>query len=121
MPGVVMPQKQGGSLTGDVLKIGGAVGGAILGGPAGAAAGYSAGSAVDGLVEPPKAPIQGVQSTPGSINRRIETIDTSPSVQLAKADMALQQMPPEMQQAYGPTIKKAREMDAASQGGSTYG
>jgi len=51
---------------------------------------------------------------PSAMQRRMDT--QSDAVALAEADAALDQMPPEYKQRYGPSIKQARYLDAQKRG-----
>lgn len=111
MPGVIMPQQQQSSMA-QILPIGGAVVGGIFGGPAGAAAGASLGGMAGNTLAsngPPPTPVQSGMS--GAMDRRAQSLQDNPSNQLAQADAALAQMPPEYQAQFGPTIKQARYLD----------
>ncbi|MES3012635.1 MAG: hypothetical protein V4750_02760 [Pseudomonadota bacterium] len=116
MAGVVMPQqKQKDQGLGKVLQVGGAVVGGIYGGPAGAMAGASAGSQLGGLAaKAPPAPMQAVESGGASAMARrasslqpIQPDDYGP--QLANAEQAAAQLPPDLQQQYLPAIVAARQ------------
>lgn len=97
-----------------IVPIAASVVGGMYGGPAGAAAGGKIGSdLVSGGPDPTA--VETKQADTGAINRRIQSQDNMPSTQLAKADAALQQLPPEYQEKYGATIAAARQMD--KQGG----
>ena len=108
MAGVNVPSSPQGPLQGIVPMVGAAVGG-YFGGPAGAMAGSKVGQGLVSAGPDPSA----VQS--GAIDRRIGSMQDSPQMGLAQASAALQQLPPEYQQAYGPTLAAAAQR--AQQGG----
>ncbi len=112
---VNMPQKQQDPIKGLVPLAGSIVGG-IFGGPAGAAAGGKIGGEFAKESAPPTAVESKAPMDSGAIDRRISTQEQNPSMQLAQADAALKQLPPEYQDQYGATIAAARKMD--QQGGN---
>ncbi len=116
MSGVNVPGKSPGPLA-TVAPIAGSVIGGMVGGPVGAAAGGKIGSSLAGGGGNPTA-IETKAPTTTAMDRRMQTQEDNPSVQLAQADAALKQLPPEYQQQYGATIAAARKMDI--QGGN-YG
>src|SRR4051812_8579778 len=106
MPGVNVPQKQPGMVEAIAPAVGSAIGG-YFGGPVGAAAGGKIGGSLAGQPPPPGA----VKSSASqdAMGRRIDTLQGDPQSTLAQGDAALQQLPPEYQAAYGPTIQAARQ------------
>jgi hypothetical protein len=112
---VNMPQKTQNPIMG-ILPVAGSVVGGIFGGPAGAAAGGKIGGELGKQTPAPDAVETKTPMDAGAIDRRIGATEESPSFQLAKADAALKQLPPEYQQQYGATISAARQMD--QQGGN---
>lgn len=115
MPGVNVPGSPQG-IEKTAIPIAGSIIGGIYGGPAGAAAGGKIGSdLVKGGPDP--GAIETKAGAGGTaLDRRIQAQEDTPSMQLAQADAALAQLPPEYAQQYGATIAAARKMD--SQGGT---
>lgn len=88
------------------VPVAGSLIGGYFGGPAGAAAGGKIGSSlVKGGPDP--GAVEGKGSSP--MQRRIEQAGDDPQTQLAKAQQALQQLPPEDQQKYGPALTEAQK------------
>ena len=106
---VNVPGKSPGLLQ-TAAPIAGSIIGGIYGGPVGAAAGGKIGSSLAGGGGNPSAVEQKAPTT--AMDRRIQTQDETPSMQLAQADAALKQLPPEYQDQYGATIAAARARDA---------
>lgn len=111
MSGIMMPQKKPGMMQ-QVLPLAGTLVGGMVGGPAGAAVGGTLGGMAS-QENPGPAPIQSqaqpvpvAQSTP--MQRRMDSQGGAQPDQLAQADQALTQLPPEYQQQYGPMIRRAR-------------
>lgn len=116
---VMVPGKSGGTqstLTNAGTIVGGVVGG-IYGGPGGAvegageggAIGSKVGGALGGNTQAPQAIQSDVKDT--AMTRRMDSIDSNPSQDLAQADAALQQLPQQYQDQYGPMIRRARMID----------
>lgn len=108
MAGVNLPQQKQDPIKG-IIPIAARVVGTIYGGPAGgmaagavADASMSGGSKVAGPVQQ--------QQTANPMQRRLQQED--PAAELAKAQAALQQLPPEEQAKYGPTLEEARKRAA---------
>lgn len=96
------------------VPIAGTIVGGYFGGPAGAAAGGKIGSSlVKGGPDP--GAVQGKAPATSAMQRRVDQTAEDPQAQLAKAQEALQQLPPEDQQKYGPAIAEAQKR--AQQGG----
>lgn len=109
---VNVPQSKPGFL-GQALPIAGAVVGGVYGGPAGAAAGYGMGQTAAGVVAPPTQ-TQQIQSQenigmPQAMSRKLGSMQDTPEFQLAQANAALKKLPPEYQDAYGPTLAAAQQ------------
>jgi hypothetical protein len=103
---VNLPQKQPDPIRAVLPMVGSAVGG-IFGGPGGAMAGGKIGEAVAGQGPTPnrvtsKAPDNAMQ-------RRMD--QQPPAAALNQADIALQQLPPEYEQQYGATIRRAQMLE----------
>ncbi len=113
MPGVNVPGRTPSPLQ-TIVPMAGAVVGSIYGGPVGGMAGAKIGQGLVGGGPGPSA-VKSAEPESSAIDRRIDTMQNDPSQQLAQAETALKQMPPEYQDAYGPTIMKARQLD--QQGG----
>lgn len=113
MSGVNVPGKSQGLLQ-TAVPIAGSVIGGIYGGPAGAAAGGKVGASLVGGGGNPSAVQSKAPTT--AMDRRMQAQEETPSMQLAQADAALKQLPPEYQDQYGATIAAARQRDL--QGGN---
>lgn len=89
------------------------IAGSVYGGPAGGMAGAKIGqSLVSGGADPGAVQSKGG----GAMQRRIETLQQpDPNAELAKAQDALKQLPPEEQAKYGPALAEAQKR--AQQGG----
>lgn len=109
MPGINVPSSSP-SILKTALPIAGSVIGGIYGGPAGAAAGGKIGQSLAGGGKDPTA-IESKAAPQTAVDRRIGALEEDPSVQLAKADAALRQAPPEIQDQYGPAIAEARKRE----------
>jgi len=114
MPGVNPVQKKPGLMQ-TLLPIAGQAVGSAFGGPVGGAVGGQVG----GMLAQGKAPQAPVESS--AISRRIDTYQAPPAQgdgldQLDAAHNALAQMPPEVQQQYGPTIAQARQQAMRNRG-----
>ncbi len=108
MAGVSMPNRKPG-LTSQLLPIAGTVGGAMVGGPAGSIVGNKLGGKLAG---DDQAVPQAVEST--AIERRLGAPDMpppGPSQDIANANQALTQLPPDQQQKYGPILRRAQMLD----------
>ncbi len=115
MPGVMMPQQRPDQVK-QIIPMAASIVGNVYGGPAGgAAAGKLAGSITKD--EPQAGAVESAANSPESdaMSRRLATYDDHPAVQIANAQSALDQLPEEYKQQYGPVLAQARQ--AAYQGG----
>lgn len=124
MAGVTVPNTSKKSELGQVGGVVGGIAGAYYGkSPQAAAGGYAAGSQLGQAVDPDKeSSTPQVGSGSSAMQRRSEALSQyqQPSQneqQLAQAETAAQQLPPEQQRAYLPAIQAARAR-AASTGGT---
>lgn len=119
---------EGGSRTGATWgQALGTVVGAYYGGPSGAMAGGGTGAQIGGLFDEkpyeqsrkvPQAIETGDQNEGGSaIARRAAQKSQNELLQLIQAENALSKLPPELQQEYGDTIRKAKELAMQKQNG----
>lgn len=114
MSGVNVPGSRP-SMTKTIVPTALSIVGSIYGGPAGGMAGAKIGqSLVGGGMDPGSVKGKGEGSTP--IQRRLESTANDPQAELAKAQDALKQLPPEEQQKYGPALTEAQKR--AAQGGN---
>lgn len=115
MTQVYMPQKKQDDGLGKALTIGGAVVGGIYGGPGGAVTGAGVGQTAGGLLSSSKS--QGPAAVPETaMTRKYATVNSDPLVKLQDANTALADLPPDIQQQYGPTIQQATAMERQRRG-----
>ena len=125
MANVMMPNKKGSTqqaMSNAGTIIGGVVGG-VYGGPAGAVEGAGAGGAIGdkvggvlgGNAPAPQAVQAKGEGSGDAMKRRMEPQE-APAVTLEKADEALQQLPPQYGEQYGPMIRRARMLEEQQRG-----
>lgn len=109
-----VPQKNKDEGLSKALTVGGAIVGGVYGGPSGAVAGAGAGQTASGLLSPPQAQAQPVQTADNAMSRRIQSDDRLQ--QLIDAKSAVAALPPEQQQQYAAPIDQAYALEMQKRG-----
>lgn len=117
MPQVYQPKPKADN-TGKLLTIGGAIAGGVAtgGSPQGIMMGAGAGQTAAGLTaKPQQAPTQ-VPVQQSAMQRKFQSQQQDPLIQLQESQAALATMPPEVQKAYKPQIDQAAYLEQQRRG-----